>query len=359
MVLTGVLVTHELSDEALGWFLSFRKLVDEFVVFADRDPASEDLKQKLRALDARLVPISGHGGAIYKADLGAMLAECHGDWIFKVDYDEELSAEWHDPRWRKILAGEQTHFWSPRRWITAPGKYITHAPWWPDWQMRLFRNLPDQIRFPEQLHEHLRISGPAGFLRTLALHHHALRILPRTLREEKVTAYEKQRPGHGLGLFYLPENYAPREAPLPGVSDFDPARELLPMARLNDDEVALLHIDAERPPRQAQASRFFWLRVNVQNNCDHAVGVGAPFPLNLSYHWLEHASREVLVFDGERTALLPQIEPGQAATFWMFVITPAAPGEYLLQITLVQEGVRWLDGSGSPTVQDFPVSISG
>ncbi|MFL6584189.1 MAG: hypothetical protein ACJ8KU_06695 [Chthoniobacterales bacterium] len=357
VVLTGLLITHELTDEAVGWFSKLRNVVDKLLVFVDKNPAPHDLAKKLQVLDARVVFLSNNGGAIYRADLTAILAECRGDWILKVDYDEELSPEWHDPSWRENLRSEYTHFWCARRWMVTHGRYIACAPWWPDWQLRLFRNLPDQITFPTRLHENIQIAGPGGYLRTLAIHHHHLHMAPRSIREAKAAAYERERPGHGLGFFYLPENYAPPELALPIGSDADPPREILRMPRLGDDEVGLLTIEASAAPSDAGISELFWVRVKVRNNSEHTVGVGAPFPVNLSYHWFDRRSREAVVFDGMRTPVLPGIAAGGTGMFRLFVIAPSAPAEYLLRITLVQEGARWLDQSGSPTVQDFFISV--
>jgi hypothetical protein len=66
-------------------------------------------------------------------------------------------------------------------------------------------------------------------------------------------------------------------------------------------------------------------------------------PVSLSYHWLTTQGERV-VWDGERTPLPPQgIVPGQQVQLPMVVRAPEAPGQYQLQLTLVQERVGWFE----------------
>lgn len=356
VLLSGVLITHQLSDEALGWFREAREVVDELVAFVDEDRAPPDLDAKLRQLDARI--INTRAPEFYKADFRAMVNACRGEWLLKIDYDEELSREWHDPRWRTILQSEEfTHFWSPRRWTTAAGNYIACEPWWPDRQLRLFRNRPDEITYPTRLHETMSVSGAGAYLRTLAIHHHDLRLASRGAREAKAEAYERQRPGNGLGFFYLPEDYDLPERPLPQASEFDPAREILRMDRLPDADAAQLSLKAAPPPERMTVRELIWQDVRLTNGSSHPILSGSPFPVNLAYHWLDAASLAPAVFDGERTAVLPELAPGETAQLKMFITAPPAAGDYLLRLAVVQEQARWFDAAGSPTVQDFAVQV--
>lgn len=356
MFLSGVLITHQLSDEATRWFADMRSVVDELVAFVDEDRAAPDLHAKLTKLDARI--LNTRAPEFYRADFGAMVAACRGDWLLKIDYDEELSPEWHDRRWREVVEqSEFTHFWSPRRWLTAPDKFIACEPWWPDRQLRLFRNQPAEITFPTQLHDTMQMNGPGGYLRTLAIHHHDLRLASRAAREAKAAAYEQQRPGKGLGFFYLHEDYDLPLANLPTTSAFDSDAEILRMPKLSDAGVAQLQINLADVPRSMRAGELCWLDVGLTNGSDAVVQSGAPFPLNMAYHWLDASSRSTVVYDGERTAILPPLQPDESSTFKMFVTAPATPGTYLLRLTVVQEHARWLDAEGSPTARDFRVNV--
>jgi hypothetical protein len=62
--------------------------------------------------------------------------------------------------------------------------------------------------------------------------------------------------------------------------------------------------------------------------------------VNFSYHWLDR-KRQMVVFDGLRTPLPRDLNPGESVTLRASIRTPEKPGEYLLHVTLVQEGVAW------------------
>jgi hypothetical protein len=62
--------------------------------------------------------------------------------------------------------------------------------------------------------------------------------------------------------------------------------------------------------------------------------------VNFSYHWLDR-KRQMVVFDGLRTPLPRDLNPGESVTLRALIRAPEKPGEYLLHVTLVQEAVAW------------------
>ena len=62
--------------------------------------------------------------------------------------------------------------------------------------------------------------------------------------------------------------------------------------------------------------------------------------VRLSYHWLDRKQRMV-VFDGVRTALSRDVGPGESAKINAAIQAPEKAGKYVLDVTLVQEGVAW------------------
>ena len=72
----------------------------------------------------------------------------------------------------------------------------------------------------------------------------------------------------------------------------------------------------------------------------------AEHPVNLSYHLLNSIGTECLVFDGERTSVLPYIEPGKSGIFDIVIKRPEENGKYTIRLTMVQEGVGWFDEYG-------------
>ena len=358
MRVSGLVITHQLSDEGSVWLAALAEVVDELVAVVAEERAQPGLTEKLRALGARIFRPRWKGFYPSDDESREMIAACRGEWILKVDHDEELSPEWHDPVWREILSDNApTHFWLPRRWVIAPDKFLGREPWWPDWQLRLFRNQPAQTTFATQLHENMTITGAGSYLRTLSIHHHDLWLCPRTAREEKARTYERLRPGNGLGYFYLPEDWNLEGAPLPRKSEFQLETEVLRMEAIAPATARSISLESSAPPRFLGMREPFWIDVAVANEAQETLRHGAPFPIRLAYHWLHLPSREVAVFDGLRTSLVPELGPRQTRSWEMFVVAPPQPGNYLLQVTLVQENLRWLEELNPHLVQEFEITV--
>jgi hypothetical protein len=62
--------------------------------------------------------------------------------------------------------------------------------------------------------------------------------------------------------------------------------------------------------------------------------------VNLSYHWLDRR-RQIVVFEGLRTPLPRDLNPGESITLKAAIRAPEKTGDYLLHLTLVQDGVAW------------------
>ena len=73
-----------------------------------------------------------------------------------------------------------------------------------------------------------------------------------------------------------------------------------------------------------------------------------PGAFNAAYH-MYVPSGAVFVWDGVRTALPAAVASGDSVTLNVIVKMPPAPGTYLLQFDVVQEGVAWFSGQGVPT----------
>ncbi len=72
----------------------------------------------------------------------------------------------------------------------------------------------------------------------------------------------------------------------------------------------------------------------------------------IGYHWIDFDSRQMVVFDGERTFLpVEELKPGQEAVFEMKVTAPSDSGQYVLQLDMVQENVTWFSYQGVPTYE--------
>jgi hypothetical protein len=207
-----VLLTDRLTAESAGWFSAVRAIVDELVIFVDTQHAGEETHAFAHDLTSQVHEVKGHG--CVEAHLEQMVRACSGQWVLRLDSDEELTSGWMNGAWRDLLVGETTHFICPRRWIHPAGGFIGSAPWWPDPQIRLFRNDLGRLTFPQKIHDPTIVSGPGRYVWHLVIDHHVLRLTTREQREEKVRRYAKLRPELPLGHYYLFEDFAPTLEPL-------------------------------------------------------------------------------------------------------------------------------------------------
>jgi SAM-dependent methyltransferase len=79
-----------------------------------------------------------------------------------------------------------------------------------------------------------------------------------------------------------------------------------------------------------------WPCVDMSSNC----------PIRLGNHWL-NAKGEVLARDDARANLDHDLKPMEEAQLRLVVNTPAEPGNYILELDMVQECVAWFADKGS------------
>ncbi len=351
---SALLLTHDIPDEAIPWLTQLRAVVDEFVVLVDSQLASERTRDRVSQLASRTKEFVPNGVA--EAFLSEGVNACNTDWILRLDSDEELSIEWQGGAWRELLTlRDYTHFWIPRRWCTHPGSYIPVQPWFPDYQIRLFRNDPSRIRFGTTIHGVMEMPGRYAYTRSLAIYHHVLWLLSRTEREEKVQFYNTL-PGGGLGHYYLYEDFRLPKTPIPH-NLINIENELLRMGMLSKDEIRAVTIEVRRLTTECTPAQLLWPSVRIHNATDRVICSYPPFPVNLAYHWVEADSKRVVVYDGERTPILPVVLPNKSVETNMLIVAPPIPGDYMLQVTLVQENIRWFEEQSGNVIQEFPFAV--
>jgi hypothetical protein len=77
-------------------------------------------------------------------------------------------------------------------------------------------------------------------------------------------------------------------------------------------------------------------------------------PITISYKWFDHG--KMLPIEGERTVLPGPLKPGDSVDVKVNVVAPQTPGEMVLKITLVQEGVAWFMTTGAAPLV-LPVTV--
>lgn len=95
--------------------------------------------------------------------------------------------------------------------------------------------------------------------------------------------------------------------------------------------------------------------VTMKNLGSETISSMRKYPINLAYHILDHKGKMV-VWDGERTPIIDEIQPGTQRDMRMQIKIPVdlVPNEtYICRITLVAEGCFWFDQEGGNKTDVF------
>lgn len=103
-----------------------------------------------------------------------------------------------------------------------------------------------------------------------------------------------------------------------------------------------IRIETKFGSLQLLPSRLVNLNLIIHNNCKEKLASFEPYPVYLSYHWVNEKG-EIIIHDGIRTALNIPILPGRYLDTFINIMTPDKPGKYYLQITMVQENCFWFE----------------
>jgi hypothetical protein len=113
-------------------------------------------------------------------------------------------------------------------------------------------------------------------------------------------------------------------------------------------------ISVPEAPSTIKAGEKVSLQVKVKND-GPAVwpAVGQPdhkYQVNLGNHWYDR-NEKPLVNDDARSQLPRDVQPGEELTIPLRVTAPASPGDYILELDMVQELVGWFKQKGGQTLK--------
>lgn len=139
---------------------------DELLVVVDA-ATTDDTAARAAARGARIVtrPLLS-----FADQRNAALEQARGDWVFFVDADEVVPPDLAAEVQAAIAApGDIAGYWIPRRNFIC-GRWVRHAGWYPDEQLRLLRR--GRARYDERrlVHEVVLLDGPAGHLSEPLVH---------------------------------------------------------------------------------------------------------------------------------------------------------------------------------------------
>lgn len=142
------------------------KFADE-IVFVDNFSTDKTIEIAKR-YDSRIISVENNLMLNVNKNLG--FSKAKGEWILSLDADERVTEELADEIKSIINSSENSvsGYWIPRKNILF-GKWIQGEMWWPDYQLRLFKN--GKGKFPEQhVHEYVQVEGETKKLTSCLVH---------------------------------------------------------------------------------------------------------------------------------------------------------------------------------------------
>lgn len=120
---------------------------------------------------------------------------------------------------------------------------------------------------------------------------------------------------------------------------------------------AQINVKVLNAPSRVAANEPFTVEVGLRNDSGYQLASCGANPVHVSYHWLSVDHSKVVVFDGERTKLRTSLMPGEKHNVQASVVAPSVTGRHILRLTLVHEGIAWLDDGNANVRDDVEVVV--
>jgi Glycosyl transferase family 2 len=355
--LSVAVVTRD-SGTRLGALLDHVGAFADQIVVAVDDASTDDTFDVARSG----ADVTFRFAARRMAGTARMLALDHarGDWVLSIDDDERLSSGFAELLPELLADARHSHYWFPRTWAVSwdPPTFVRDLPWFPDWQLRLFRNDRRIVWHPAAVHVGYLVAGTGCHEARTSIVHLERLWTTNEQRQAKLRRYEDLRGDRRHGDFYAPVRADATLAPLrpaaavaPGAGG--PARG----ARAIDG--VLVGVEPGTPPpwgASLQVAMPRSLTAGAREIVDlRAWNTGGlrwvpprlDWPrLFLSYH-VARLDGTMLEWDGARTPVGRIVDPGEEAGFLVLFEAPEEPGDYLVGWDVVDEGDVWFSQCGS------------
>jgi hypothetical protein len=371
MALSVCMITADPPARVAAILEPLRPYAEEVLIAVDAR-VDEDTLSAYAAVADRLFRIEY---VLFERHLAWLCAQCAGEWILLLDGDE-LPSQALVRRLPELLAAKRVQqHWLRRAWLYPDAHTVlAGAPWSEDFVARLVRN-DGTLRFSGERHTGPEPLTPREYVEEPLYH---LDLLTRTAeqRRDKAVCYEVQRPGlraPGGGrlneAFYLPElghslelRPTPEEDRTPLARALDGSARPPRAALARVPFVSLADMDrmwegrtvlpsAYRASIRALAPalsftpgerRRVYVRVSNEGEERWPASLQERPLIRLSSRWLR-ADGSAHTAEGPRSGLGRTVAPGESLLAALDVQAPADAGEYVLEVDLVHEHVRWFD----------------
>src|SRR3989338_3995693 len=145
---------------------SVKDLADE-IIFIDNTSSDKTVQIAKKYTDKILVKKKNK--VMLNSNKNFGFNKASGEWIISLDADERITKDLEKEIQMVLFRSRYTGYEIPRKNIIF-GKWIKHAIWWPDYNLRLFRK--GKGNFPlKHVHEKLEVKGNISRLKNPILHY--------------------------------------------------------------------------------------------------------------------------------------------------------------------------------------------
>lgn len=189
----SVVVSAFNEEKMIGDCLKSAKLVADEIILVDN--TSHDSTVKIAKKYTDKIFIRPNDPVMLNRNKNFGFSKATGDWIISLDADERITSQLASEI-KKVTLKKNFSGWEIPRKNIIFGKWIRHSIWWPDYNLRLFRN--GFGKFAEKhVHEKLDVKGEVGKLENPMVHYNYqtvsqfIRKLDNTYTESETENYLK------------------------------------------------------------------------------------------------------------------------------------------------------------------------
>jgi glycosyltransferase involved in cell wall biosynthesis len=188
VTLSAVVIARD-EERMLGDCLATLAFADERLVLVDT--RTVDCTREIARLGGARVEERLFDN--FAAQRDAALALARGDWVLFVDADERVTPELREAVLRTVGSREAlSGYWIPRLNYLM-GRPVTHAGWFPDYQLRLLRRCAAQFDPLRPVHEVALVSGQVGHLQAPLVHFNYASLGEFVRKQERYCGLEADR----------------------------------------------------------------------------------------------------------------------------------------------------------------------
>lgn len=164
--LTAIVLTYNEAAHIVPCLRTVQWADDLLVIDSGSD---DDTAELAAAHGARVLP---RPFTTWAEQRNYALDQATTDWVLFVDADERVTLDLAREIQAALAEAQDTvhvGYWIPRQNVIL-GRWVRHAGWYPDFQLRLFRRSCGRYDPARPVHELVQLSGEAGKLTPLLVH---------------------------------------------------------------------------------------------------------------------------------------------------------------------------------------------